>query len=168
MAITDITEKTWFIKICSKIVWFKQRLRTLILTMVYLRKRPEFVGWSFCLYIRTVPIRHWNGVNKICLILAAWLFREAQVQSTKAAEDENWRTDSISAFSVAHGTVIMTSHFDIDIIIRTDCTMLLLIDVFGDISFWLLTFCQYLNCTKLQSCHQAFKFVCQFLQTKLN
>lgn len=126
--------------------------------MVYLRKWLEYVGWSFCLYVRTVPMRHWNGVNEICLILADWVLRGTG-SVNRAAGDENWSTDSIS---VAHGTVIFTSHFDIDIIICTDYTRLSLIDVFGE--YQLLTFCQYLNSALLQSCHQAFKFLCQFLQ----
>lgn len=137
-----------------KIVWHKQRLQTLILTLVYLRMRPGFVGCSFCLCVWAEPMRLCS-VNKFALF---WLFEfcKAQVQWMKAAGDASWRTDSIFAFHIAHGPVILTSYFDIDIIIPTDCTMLSLIDVFGDISLWLLTFCQYFNSALLQSCHQAF------------
>lgn len=148
-------KKTWFIHIHSKIVLLKQRLRTLILTLVYLRMRPGFVGCSFCLCVWAEPMRLCSGVNTFALF---WLFEfcKAQVQWMKAAGDASWRTDSIFAFPIAHGPVILTSHFDIDIIIPTDSTMLSLIYVFGDISLWRLTFCQYLNSALLQSCHQAF------------
>lgn len=37
--------------------------------------------------------------------------------------------------SVAYGAVILMSHFDTDIIIHTDCTVLSLLGVFGEISF---------------------------------
>lgn len=66
-------------------------------------------------------------------------------------------------FSVARGTVILTSHFETDIVIHADYTMLSLIAVFCELSFRFLTFCQYLNCALLQSCHQTFTFECQFM-----
>lgn len=70
---------------------------------------------------------------KSALFLVCLCFFEAQIQSMKAAGDANRRTASFFFFFFAVCVIlILTSHFDIDIIIHTDCIMLSLIDVFGE------------------------------------
>lgn len=102
----------------------------LLITLVYLRMRPGVIGWWNCLRIRTVPIKS----------ALFWLFEFHKVQVNEGSL--GMLTEVLAMFllfSLAHGTVILTSHFETIKKMHTDCTMLSLIGVFGEISFWFVS-----------------------------